>query len=144
MSQPGIPLREYCRIISDCIDVDRYFRDKLGQSIHEPPGAPSLPQFRLVDIYCSCIHADTQEAILKSFMDLSGNLQVVIATIAFGLGLDCPDVQFVVHCGPPENIEVHLQETGRVGRDGLGPGQLRKDGVSELMIYYCNNTTECC
>ena len=45
-------------------------------------------------------------------------LRVVIATIAFGLGLDCPDVWQIVHVGLPEDIESYIQETGRAGRDG--------------------------
>jgi len=44
---------------------------------------------------------------------------MVIATIAFGMGLDCPDVRRVIPWGPSEDVEVYLQETGRTGCDGM-------------------------
>lgn len=67
----------------------------------------------------ACTESSIKDQVLNSFRDPTSVLRVVIATVAFGMGLDCPNFRKLFHWGQPDNIESYLQETGRAGWDGL-------------------------
>ncbi len=77
-------------------------------------GIQALPYHAGMD---SALRAEHQRRFLRAGED-GGNAIVMVATIAFGMGIDKPDVRFVAHLDMPKSVEGYFQETGRGGRDG--------------------------
>lgn len=64
------------------------------------------------------VHSEGLKELIVSFVNPKSILRVVIATVAFGMGLDCPCVREIIDWGPSEDIDMYVQEIGHAGRDG--------------------------
>ena len=82
--------------------------------------------------YHAGLDGRTREVVQRGFAE--SRVQVIVATNAFGMGIDRPDVRAVIHLGPPGSIEAYYQEVGRAGRDGAPALGLLLVGAGDLAL----------
>ena len=84
----------------------------------------------------STYHAGLDGQVRKNVQDtfMTEQAHIVVATIAFGMGIDKPDIRFVIHLNLPGSVEAYSQEIGRAGRDGNASDTLLIYGLDDLVI----------
>ena len=89
-----------------------------------------------------------REQVLATFSEVGEDtapLRLIIATTAFGMGVDCHSIRRILHWGCPSSLEEYVQETGRCGRDGLDAdailfqGKESKHADEDIRDYRANN-----
>ena len=117
----------FCTTVQQVADIFLIVKRELGIHITEPPNVPNILPFRLVDMFTAGSTSVMRQRILSEYCKRETKLRLIIATSAFGLGVDCPDITRVINWGPPPTLEDLLQQSGRAGRDGT---------QSEAILYY--------
>ncbi len=138
----------FIRKYRHCSDLYALLLHKLGTHFTDPPGYPNIVKYRLIDMYSRVLTAKKKENVLTSFIEADSTLRLVIATTAFGMGIDCPNIRRIYHFGLPNNLEEYVQETGRAGRDGGDAEAILFQGSGEKhanksMKLYASNEHEC-
>ena len=131
-----------------CFQLFFTIRSRLGKYLTSPPGYLHLSEFLVVDMYTRVCTDTKKEKLISQFSSTSSKLRVLIATTAFGMGIDIPDIRQVIHWGIPSSEEQYVQETGRAGRDGKNATAIMYNSkcrkyVSKRMVEYADNKILC-
>ncbi len=105
----------YCQTRKQCSLLFRMFEINLGKNMYN--GA-ALPPNRLVEMFHAGTPQSVKDHVIKNMTATESHLRVLIAIVAFGMGVNCKEVRRAIHFGPSKNLEQYVQESGRAGRDG--------------------------
>ena len=83
----------FCQKYDDITNIYQYFITSLSKDAIHPCHAPNLVKYHLVDMFTACTHPSVKQAILTAFTNQESPLRLLIATIAFGMGMDYRDIQ---------------------------------------------------
>lgn len=149
----------FCPTYAACDEVYSLIASYLLQhnALYDPPDAERIVQNRLCEMYTACTSTSMKDNILESFVKPEGKLRILVATVAFGMGINAPNIHYSIHWGCSDSIDSYMQESGRCGRDGkqsfavlyYSKRQLslkKVDGsyvISENMRIYCKNESVC-
>ena len=81
---------------------------KMGNKFMGPKGYPNISGYRLVDMFTRVLTTAKKVEVIASFSESGGKLRLVIATTAFGMGIDCPDIRQIIHWGFPATLEEYV------------------------------------
>ena len=138
----------FCKKLDDCPMLYRFFRKQLVANFTNPPGCEDKCGNRVVDMFHSCTEPCIKDSILKLFAMVNSNLWLLIATVAFGMGVDVPNIRTIIHFGACGDIESYVQAVGRAGRDGKHSNAIifvrkSKKHIDTQIKTYIENTTIC-
>jgi superfamily II DNA helicase RecQ len=93
-----------------------FFYEALGQTLRVTTS--DKEDRRLIDMFHSHVEPESIMRIPKVFAKSDSNLRILISSIAFGMGIQIPNVEYIIHWGPSQDVLLYWQEVGRCARDG--------------------------
>ena len=115
----------FCNTMKDIAEVPNYLLFKSGKDEYYPHDSKKMADC-VISIYHSMAWQQYKERVVSS-MKGSGKKRIIIATSALSMGVNFPDVRYVVHWGPACNLLDYHQQAGRAGRDG---------NTSDIVVIY--------
>lgn len=114
----AMPLTIVYSNLETCGECCSYFEQELGPHQFYPAGSPSIFSNRLFAQYHAQYSKEYRNSLVKNLVSGTATARVLFVTVAFGVGIDVPTVERVIHIGVPYTMEEFFQETGRAGRNG--------------------------
>ncbi|XP_066264510.1 ATP-dependent helicase wrn-1-like [Branchiostoma lanceolatum] len=142
----------YCRTITTVWQVFGWIMKELKDSGMAYTEEPHSVKNQVVDMFHGKTGAASQSRILSRFTERDSSLRCVVATVAFGMGVQVSDIRHVVHWGPSKDILSYWQEVGRCARDGeegnakmyVFPRSLDTRFIDARMIALVNSSQSTC
>jgi superfamily II DNA helicase RecQ len=108
----------FCQVVNDIVFILSYLLMELGSSGLYAKGHLPQQQSCLIGVYYSQTPQSLKDTLTASFENDTGCTRVAIASSSLSMGVDFPNVKYVIHFGPSKTLTGQLQEAGRAGRDG--------------------------